>query len=229
MKKTIVAILLTVCAGTVFSRQTDLSRKDTTMAAEQRIVEWNLDDLNHPNSKGVTKEGDPQTVNSSYGKAVHFDGLKDGLFLDTNPLESLTRFTVEILFQPDGRAPHEQRFLHMGEAAGDRLLLETRVMDDDQWYLDAFIKSGDSAQTLIDKNKLHPTGKWYAVAFVVDNGAMNVFVNGEPELNGKLAFSPFKAGKTSIGVRMNKVSWYKGAIQKIRITQRCLVPSEFMK
>jgi hypothetical protein len=107
--------------------------------------------------------------------------------------------------------------------------METRVMDDDQWYLDAFIKSGDSSRALIDKNKLHPTGTWYHIAFVVDNGKMDTYVNGEHELSGKVAFSPFKEGKTSIGVRMNKVSWFKGAIYKIRITPKCLIPAEFMK
>ncbi len=221
--------VVVLCVGTLFSGQTESSRKDTTVAAQQQIIEWKLENLNHPNSKGVVKEGDPVTVDSPYGRAVHFDGAKDGLFLDANPLENLTQFTVEILFHPDGKAPHEQRFLHMGEATGDRLLLETRVMDDDQWCLDAFIKSGDSAETLIDKNKLHPTGMWYCVALVVDNGKMDVYVNGETELSGKVAFSPFKAGKTSIGVRMNKVSWFKGALQKVRISPRCLVPAEFMK
>ena len=221
--------LIVLCVSTILSGQTSSSRKDTAVVAPQHVIEWKLEDLNSPNAKGVTKAGDPRTVESPYGKAVHFDGAKDGLFLNTQPLEKLMQFTVEVLFQPDGKAPHEQRFLHMGQATSDRLLLETRVTDDDQWYLDAFIKSGDSSRTLIDKDKLHPTGTWYHLALVVDNGKMDTYVNGKHELNGNVAFSPFKEGTVSVGVRMNKVSWFKGAIYKIRITPKCITPAEFMK
>ncbi|MGA3243167.1 MAG: LamG domain-containing protein [Bacteroidota bacterium] len=221
--------IIFLCVGVVRARQTESLGKDTAVVSQQRVVEWKLEDFNNPNAEGVTKAGDPHTVDSPYGKAVHFDGVKDGLFLNALPIEKLTQFTVEAFLQPDGKAPHEQRFLHMGEANGSRLLLETRVTDDDQWYLDAFIKSGDSSCTLIDKTKLHATGIWYHVALVVDNGKMDTYVNGKHELNGNVAFSPFKGGTTSVGVRMNRVSWFKGAIYKIRITPRCLVPSEFMK
>lgn len=41
-------------------------------------------------------------------------------------------------------------------------------------------------------------------------------------------FSPFKAGKTSIGVRMNRKSWFKGALYEVRITPKCLAPTEFI-
>ena len=221
--------LIILCVSTIVSGQTSSLRKDAAVVAQQRAIEWKLEDLNSPKAEGVTKTGDPRTVDSPYGKAVHFDGTKDGLFLNTHPLEKLAQFTVEVFFQPDAQAPHEQRFLHMGQATSDRLLLETRVTDDDQWYLDAFIKSGDSSRTLIDKDKLHATGIWYHIALVVDNGKMDTYVNGKHELNGNIAFSPFKEGTMSVGVRMNKVSWFKGAIYKIRITPKCLIPAEFMK
>jgi hypothetical protein len=203
--------------------------KDSSMNVQQDVVEWKLSVLNDSPLPGETKEGTPRTNDSPLGKAVSFDGVHDGIFLGTNPLEKLTQFTVEVFFQPDGKAPREQRFLHMGDAHGERLLLETRVADDDQWCLDAFLRSGDSSRTLIDRNKLHPTGKWYHIAFVVDNGKMDVYLDGQLELTGKVEFSPMKAGRTSIGVRMNKVSWFKGAIYKIRVTPKCLIPAQFMK
>jgi hypothetical protein len=222
-------VLLGLCFTLLKAREIVACTKDSSMKAQQGVVEWKLSVLNDSPLRGESKEGVPRTIDSPLGKAVSFDGSHDGIFLDTNPLEKLTQFTVEVFFQPDGRAPREQRFLHMGEANGDRLLMETRVTDDDQWYLDAFIKSGDSSRALIDNNKLHPTGAWYHIAFVVDNGRMDTYVNGEHELSGKVAFSPFKGGRTSIGVRMNKVSWFKGAIYKIRIMPKCLMPAEFMK
>ena len=107
------------------------------------------------------------------------------------------------------------------------MLIETRLTADNQWYLDAFIKSGDSSKALIDKTLLHPAGEWCHVAFVVDNGKMDTYVGGKHELAGDVTFSPFKTGRTSIGVRMNKVYWFKGAIARIRVTPKNLSPSEF--
>ncbi|MCX6132451.1 MAG: LamG domain-containing protein [Ignavibacteriales bacterium] len=225
----IIITVLLLCGEPLFSAQTGPLRKDTVVAEQQHVVDWRLAELYSSETKDVTKEGAPHIVGCPYGKALCFDGTKDGILLNANPLERLTQFTIEVLFQPDPRAPHEQRFLHMGEANGDRLLLETRVTDDDRWYLDAFIKSGDSSRALVDKEKLHQAGRWYHVALVVDGGTMDTYVNGEHELNGVVAFSPFKKGGASIGVRMNKVSWFKGSIYNIRITPKCLVPTEFMK
>jgi hypothetical protein len=39
---------------------------------------------------------------------------------------------------------------------------------------------------------------------------------------------PLAAGRTSIGVRLNRVFWFKGAISKARFTARALAPAEFM-
>jgi len=58
---------------------------------------------------------------------------------------------------------------------------------------------------------------------------MTTFINGQKELEGTIGFSSIDEGKTSIGVRQNKVSWFKGAIYKIRITNKILFPAEFME
>ena len=205
------------------------SLKDTLVATQQTVTEWNLDALNKTGTAGVTKSGNPKTLQIAGKAAVQFDGIQDGIFLDRNPLANLSRFTLEVFFRPDPKGPHEQRFLHMGEATGSRMLLETRVTEDDQWYLDAFIKSGDSATTLIDKEKIHPIGPWYHIAFVVDGGTMDAYVDGVHELHGSVHFLPFSDGQTSIGVRMNKVSWFKGSIHRIRVTPQCLTPEQFME
>ena len=205
------------------------SSKDTTSAKVPGTVEWQLAVLNDSPIGGQTKTGSPQTIESPHGKAVQFDGKGDGLFLDADPLLHLPQFTIEVIMRPDAKGSAEQRFLQMGEVNGERVMMETRLTPDDQWYLDAYVRSGDSSRALIDKTKQHPTGTWYNVAFVVDNGAMNTYVDGKLELEGRVKFSPFTKGKTSIGVRMNKAYWYKGAIYKIRITPRSLKLGEFMK
>lgn len=117
----------------------------------------------------------------------------------------------------------------MGEMNRDRIMLETRLTPDDRWYLDAHLRSGDSARTLIDSTKLHPTGEWYHAAFVVDRGAMRVYLNGRLELEGALPFAPLKGGSTSIGVRQNRRYWFKGAIRTVRVTPTCVTPSAFLK
>jgi hypothetical protein len=205
------------------------STKETTLTNEHGIVEWVLAVLNESSSSGQTKAGNPQTIDSPYGKAVQFDGKGDALFLNADPLLNLHQFTIEVIMRPDPNGPAEQRFLQMGEVNGERVMMETRLTPDDQWYLDAYVRSGDSSRTLIDKTMLHPTSTWHHVAFIVDNGRMDTYVDGKHELEGKVPFSPFTKGKTSIGVRMNRVYWYKGAIYKIKVTPKSLNPYEFIK
>ncbi len=216
-----------LCCLAIASLQSCSSSKGTTMSSDSNILDWQIGVLNASALTADSKSGNPLTISSPYGEAVQFDGKGDALFLDRNPLVNMRQFTVEVIFRPDPNGQPEQRFLHMGEVNGDRLMMETRLTEDNQWYLDAFIKSGDSSKPLIDKSLLHPAGKWYHIALVVDDGKMDTYVAGKHELEGTVTFSPFKSGRTSIGVRMNKQYWFKGAIARIRITPKCLVPSEF--
>jgi hypothetical protein len=192
------------------------------------VVDWQLGDLNAASGVAASKSGNPLTVDSPFGSAVQFDGKQDGLFIDSNPLVNLRQFTVEVIFRPDPEGLAEQRFLQMGEVDGERLMMETRLTEDNHWYLDSYIKSGDSSTALIDKNRLHPTGEWHHLAVVVDEGKMDTFVAGKKELEGRIRFAPFKSGRTSIGVRLNKVYWFKGVIARVRVTSRCLNPNEFI-
>jgi hypothetical protein len=211
------------------SFQSCSSPKGTLGTSETNVVDWQLGDLNALSGGEQSKSGNPVTVDSPFGSAVQFDGERDGLFIDKNPLVNLRQFTVEVIFRPDPKGLAEQRFLQMGEVDGERLMMETRLTEDNQWYLDAYIKSGDSSKALIDKNKLHPTGEWHHLAVVVDEGKMDTYVAGKHELEGRIRFAPFKSGRTSIGVRMNKVYWFKGVIARIRVTSRCLSPDAFIE
>jgi hypothetical protein len=58
---------------------------------------------------------------------------------------------------------------------------------------------------------------------------MRHFVNGKEELKAAVKLEPLKPGKTSLGVRLNRVSWYQGAIRQVRITPRVLRPEEFLR
>ena len=52
---------------------------------------------------------------------------------------------------------------------------------------------------------------------------------GVMEGSAEVRLEPQKAGQTSLGVRFNKVNYFKGAMLAARMTPRALRPEEFMK
>ncbi|MBV5314649.1 MAG: LamG domain-containing protein [Prolixibacteraceae bacterium] len=190
------------------------------------MIQWNIAELVASKSE-VRIAGNPQIIESKYGKVIEFNGIGDGLFLTDTPLADLKQFTIEVLFYPESGGNFEQRFFHTGEIRGDRVLLEIRTTATD-WYFDAFVQSGNQKMTLIDPTMLHPINQWVHVAYVVDHGKLYTYINGQKELEGSIKFSPIQTGKTSIGVRLNEQSWFKGAISQIRISPKALKPKEFL-
>jgi hypothetical protein len=205
-----------------------LSKKSKNAQMHPKAWECTLANLK-VGSEDLLITGNPKVISSPYGDAIWFDGKSDGFFLADNPLNNLCCFTVEVLMRPDADGPEEQRFLHIGDIDGDRLLIETRVTNESQWFLDTFILSGQSKTALIDPKLFHPVGTWYHVALTLDkNGQMINYINGKMEIKGQVDFKPINSGEMSIGARRNKVSWYKGAIYKIKISPEVLEPEDFM-
>jgi hypothetical protein len=197
-------------------------------AADDESVVWHVDRIDRLGEYKTTVVGEPKVIEAKDGKAVQFDGQDDALFVDANPLAGLKQFTVEVIFQPHADGPKEQRFLHFQEAGSEnRLLFETRLTDDGQWFLDTYVKSGEHDATLFAEKSLHKIGPWYHAAVVIDGKTMRHFVNGTEELKADLPFEPLAKGQTSLGVRINKVFWYKGAVRQIKVTPRALTPKEF--
>jgi hypothetical protein len=58
---------------------------------------------------------------------------------------------------------------------------------------------------------------------------MSSFVDGERELTGEIRFAPLGTGRTSIGVRQNRVSWFKGLIHSVRITDGVLTSDQLLR
>jgi hypothetical protein len=166
---------------------------------------------------------------------VEFNGVDDALFVDVHPLAGAETFTWEVLFRPDlGGAP-EQRFFHLsekdpktGEDTDTRMLSEIRVIDG-RWCLDSFAMAGGQSRTLIDRERLHPLGVWYRVAMVYDGHELRNYVDGVMEGSGELHLIPQGPGHSSIGVRINKVNYFKGAVALARMTRAALPPAEFLK
>ena len=189
---------------------------------------WRFDNLDRIGGSQPSILGGPQVIDSSEGKVVEFDGTDDALVFDLNPLAGCRAFTLEVVFRPDSGGRPEQRFIHMQEVDDHRVLVETRLTPEGQWFLDTFIKSGESECTLYAENFLHPVGEWFHAALVYENGRMCHYVDGEKELEGDVHFQPMSGGQTSVGSRLNRVYWYKGAVKEIGVSPRALAPKEFL-
>jgi hypothetical protein len=169
--------------------------------------------------------GAPTVEEEGGRKALCFDGVSDGIILPVNPIAGWPRFTIEVLFKPDGDGPEEQRFLHIQDEAQRRVLLETRVTRERTWALDTFLHASASDRlTLLDRAKVHPTDLWYRAALVYDGATMSHYVNGVKQLEGAVGFPPMSDGHISLGVRQNRVHWFKGCIAEVRFTAAARVP-----
>jgi hypothetical protein len=206
-------------------------------------VTWDFDNLIRIGGLPVTVGGHPKVISSPVGKAIEFDGMQDSLFIERHPLAGAITFTWEAIFRPDGGA-EAQRWFHLAERdretgqfvklipadatqtqdSNPRLLFELRVVYGNKWYLDAFT----NGRTLMFPDKLHPIGHWYHVAQVYDGKMYRSYVDGELQGEAALAYKPQGEGAASIGVRMNKVNYFHGAVAKARFTFKALTPAEFM-
>lgn len=195
----------------------------------KEAVEWKLDNLEAIGGHPVTVVGDPVVVEDPEGKAIEFDGVDDALFIDAHPLAGMSEFTVEIIFRPAAGGSPEQRFFHMQEDGSEcRVMFETRLVGKERWFLDSFINTGREKVALYAEGHRHALGEWHHAAMVVGAGTFKHFVNGKLELEQGLDYLVQKPGRTSIGVRINRVDWFKGAIRKIRFTPRPLAPEAFL-
>ena len=189
---------------------------------------WTFDRVDRVGGHPTTVLGSPRVIETPIGTAIEFDGIGDALVVDVHPLAGATTFTWEAIFRPDG-GNREQRWFHLQEAGSDnRMLFEIRTVDD-RWFLDSFNFSTTGSGTLMNKNSLHPLGGWYHVAAVYDGKVFSNYVNGVRDGSAEVELSPQGSGRSSIGVRINLVDYFKGAIHLARFTRRALSPAAFLK
>lgn len=228
-------ILLSLVAALAIMAALQLgSRSGLVMNQPVEGVTWMFDRLENIGGHKTTVLGQPKVIDSPVGKAVEFDGIDDALFIDNHPLAGAKTFTWEAIFRPDG-GQREQRWFHLSETdsqtgadTDNRMLFEIRVVDD-QWYLDSFIQSGTESKALMNRQALHPLGKWRHVASVYDGREFRNYVDGVQEGSGQLNLAPHGQGHASVGVRINKVFYFKGAVRLARFTRKALLPSEFLR
>jgi len=203
-------------------------------APQSDTTVWTFDRLENIGGHKTTVLGQPRIIDSPLGKAVEFDGVDDALFIDNHPLAAATTFTWEAIFRPDG-GEREQRWFHLSERdpvtgadTDNRMLFEIRVVDN-SWYLDSFNQSGAESKALMNRTALHPLGAWHHVASVYDGKEFRNYVDGVREGGAELHLAPHGPGHTSVGVRINKVFYFKGAVHSARFTRRALSTAEFLK
>jgi hypothetical protein len=196
---------------------------------------WTFDRLENIAGYATKVEGHPHVIDSPVGKAVEFNGVDDALFIEDHPLADAGTFTWEVIFRPDKNGSPAQRFFHLqerdpktGEDTVNRFLFEIRVMGD-SWILDSFVMSPTGSKTLMNTGHPHPLGEWHHVAQVYDGHTYRNYINGALENESPLNFTANRAGHVSVGVRINRRDYFKGAIARARFTRGALGPEEFLK
>jgi concanavalin A-like lectin/glucanase superfamily protein len=219
--------LFLALVGLCSASEIHLAKEKSSMMKQ---MTWELSTADKLGGYATQVLGSPRLIEIPQGKAMEFDGQQDGIIVDTNPLAETARFTLEVIFRPDAGGPKEQRFVHLQEAVSEnRILIETRLTGDKSWFLDTFIRSGETNQTLYAEEFLHPVDEWYQAALVFDGREMRHYVNGIQEMSALIQYQPMKPGQISLGVRLNRVFWFKGAIHKVRFTHEALAPADFLK
>jgi hypothetical protein len=193
-------------------------------------VVWRLDQTARIGGQTTEVLGAPRVATEAGIPAVWFNGTSDGLLVPVNPLAGLAQFTIEVLFWPAADGPAEQRFLHVQDGPGARALIETRVANG-TWSLDTFLSNPATGLrlALLDYTKRHPADRWTWVALVYDGRRMTHYIDGVKELEGDMVFPPMAAGQVSLGVRQNKVYWFKGGIREVRWHATALKAEELQR
>src|ERR1051326_4020186 len=195
-------------------------------------VVWNFDRIDRIGGQPTTVFGQPRVIDTPVGKAVEFNGVDDGLLIPVHPLAGAETFTWEAIFRPDG-GNAEQRWFHLeenpatGSDTDNRMLFEIRVIDG-RWCLDAFNHSGAAQKALLNRQHLHPLGGWFHVAAVYDGSEFRSYIDGVQDGAAQIHLAPQGEGQTSVGVRINRVYYFKGAVRLARFTRRALPPAEFL-
>jgi len=196
---------------------------------------WRFDRTDRIGGLPTQVFGDPQVIETPYGKAVQFNGKDDALIVPEHPLAGAKTYTWEVIFRPDADGAEAQRFFHLaavdpktGEVTQNRMLFEIRIRNGG-WCLDSFADTDGQNRTLLNCNLLHPAGKWYRVTAVYDGKELRNYVGDQLQGEGPLTMGTQGPGEASIGMRLNHKFFFKGAVLMARMTPRALPPSEFLK
>jgi hypothetical protein len=223
MNKFISLAILSMCVVAQLFAQADTSS-----------ITWYFDRLDSIGGYPVTPLNQlPVIIETPVGKAALFDGIKNGILLHCNPIGDATHFTIEVIFRPDSSdlsgEKSQPRFIHLKNVDNSRrITMETRILPNQQWAFDTFIKSEISNLTQLDSSQTHASGLWHHAAIVYGDNLMRQYVDGTLQCSGTVTYLPIApVPKISIGVRQDLRYWFKGALRMLKVSKRVLQPSEF--
>ncbi len=200
---------------------------EASAAPRRETLVWTLDGAKSVGGYVPLVLGAPAVADGGHG--LRFGGAGDGLIVPVDPIAALAEFTIEALIAPEAGGPEAQRFLHIEDERGNRTLMEIRMEADGRWCLDTFLLCGGNRLTLLDRSRLHPPGQWHWVALRCGGGRMDSFVDGVAELSGAVAMTPFAAGRISLGVRLTREYWFRGAIREVRFHPTALSADQLQR
>jgi hypothetical protein len=212
----------------------------STAQARQEL--WTLDNLKRIGGRPATPSGAPKVIDWAGGKAIEFDGAHDSVLIKGRPLVGVPRFSIEVIMRVDGGV-EEQKFLHVAQTdpatgldvrpvgddhdANHRIMFELRAKPGG-YYLDAVLNGTAGKPILVTPEKLNPYGRWQNVAQTFDGTTYRTWVDGVLQGEMPAGFAPQGAGNVRIGARMEELAHFKGAIARIRFTDRALAPYEML-
>jgi hypothetical protein len=235
MMRTALCIAVVACLVNVSFAGAQKTPADSDTAPKTQV--WRFDNTASIDGYKTTALGHPQVIGTPYGKAVAFNGVDDALFIDDHPLAGVTAYTWEVIFRPDAGGAQAQRFFHLqeqnpltGANTQNRMLFELRIVDG-QWCLDSFATSAGQSRTLLNctPSGLHPLGKWYRITAVYDGKELKNYVDDDLQGAGPVFLAPQGPGHSSVGTRIDKRDYFKGAVYSARMTPRALTQAEFLK
>jgi hypothetical protein len=202
---------------------------------KDRSEVWTFDRIDRIGGIPTTILGHPHVIHTPLGNSVQFNGINDALFIGEHPLAGAEIFTFEAIFRPEQGGAPEQRWFHLAEQdprtgsdTDTRFLFEIRVIGEN-WCLDAFVHTPTANVVLLNRQLLHRLDSWYHVAMVYDGTEFRSYVNGVLEGKATVHLEPQGPGHSSVGVRMNKVNYFKGSVRQARFSRRVLAPAAFLK
>ena len=234
------AVFGRIVADQLVRTQVELGRDVVGLPASQPGVQaaqevWRFDQIASLGGHPTEVLGHPEVIETEYGKAVHFNGAGDALFVGVHPLAGAATWTWEMIFRPDADGAPAQRIFHLqvkdaatGVDTRDRMLFEIRVVKG-QWCLDSFAQSGTQRATLLNCEKLHPLGQWARVTAVYDGNVLRNYVADELQGEARLTLEPQGQGHTSMGTRIDQRDYFKGAILEARFTREALGVPDFFR
>lgn len=198
-------------------------------AGADEAVIWRLDALDRIGGHQTELIGSPRILEG----AIAFNGVDEGILVADLPLAGAPHFTIEALIEPASGGLVAQRFLHMQDERGGRALLEIRCDEQGNWWLDTFVRWGGEGPergfVLVDPSKRHPVGRWFWVALRFDGETLAHYVDGVRECERVAAPGSLGPGATSLGVRQNHVSWFKGRMREVRFARTAVPESELQR